>query len=173
MEEPGENWPSDLEKCDDIILEDDERELKERFLALSAAIGLKKTKLDKASILDKAKHYVKQLEERMKDLEQEVKSNTCSNNCETSTSIVPDVEVEVLQKEILLTIHCEKQKNVMLKILTHLENVHLSVVSSSVLQFGKSTLDITIVAQMRDGYNISIEELVKTLIIVIMTSCSI
>ncbi|XP_058728869.1 transcription factor bHLH25-like [Vicia villosa] len=184
MEESGENWSSDLEKCEEVILEDgdydslcdetedrfnrkkrNERELEERLLELSAAIGLKKRKLDKASILEKAKHYVKKLQDRVKELEQEVGSN----NYGTSTSILPDVKTKMLQKEILLTIHCEKQKSVMLKILTKLKNLHLSIVSSSVLQFGKSTFDITIVAQMGDGYNITMDELVKTLTIVIMT----
>ncbi|CAK8574598.1 unnamed protein product [Lathyrus sativus] len=172
MEDSGEKWPSDLEKCDDIILEDGESEsvCDEKLLALSAAIGLKKTKLDKALVLEKAKHYVKQLQEHIKELEQDVGSkNICNNNCGTSNNILPDVKAKVLQKEILLTIHCEKQTTVMLKILTHLESLNLLVVTSNVLEFGKYALDITIVAQMGDGDNIRMDELVKSLRTVIMT----
>ncbi|XP_058728870.1 transcription factor bHLH25-like [Vicia villosa] len=177
MEESGENWPSDsdLGKWNDAIFEDgeseyvwdDESKLKERFLALSEAIGSKK--MDRNSILVKARQYVKKLQKRVKELEQDVESNVSSNNiCRTNANILPDVRAKVLEKEVLVTIHCEKQKNVVLKILTHLENLHLLVVSSNVLQFGTFTIHITIVAQMCDGCSITMDELVKSLIIVIM-----
>ncbi|KAJ1410072.1 Myc-type, basic helix-loop-helix [Sesbania bispinosa] len=155
-------------------------ELTERLLALSAAIpGLKKT--DDTSILDKASKYVKQLQERVRELEQEIESHDCSNkgttSCEVSSvyysggtnETLPEVKARVLQREVLVIIHCERQKGLMLKILSHLENLHLSVVNSSVLRFGKSTLDITIVAQMGDGYNMTVDELVKTLRVAILT----
>lgn len=94
---------------------------------------------------------MKELQERIKELEKEGESmNICRNNCGTSNSILPDVKAKVFQKEILLTIHCERQENVMLKILTHLENLNLLVVTCNVLQFGKSALDITIVAQVHN-----------------------
>nr|XP_004515538.1 transcription factor bHLH25-like isoform X1 [Cicer arietinum] len=139
--------------------------------------------MDDSSIIEKVKNYVKQLQERVRELEQEVGSNNiCSNkdttsckmkshdyNCGTTSNILPEVKARVLQKEILIIIHCEKQKDVMLKILTHLENLHLSLVNSSVLRFGKSNLDITIIAQMDDGYNIKLDELVQTLRLAIST----
>ncbi|XP_050898517.1 transcription factor bHLH25 isoform X1 [Lathyrus oleraceus] len=191
MEESGENWPcdSDLEICDDVIFEDGEsescdeeirdstdkngryeRDLREKMLTLSAIIpGLEK--MDDTSILDKARQYVKQLQERVNELKEDVgPTNIYSDNCGTSNhNILPNVKARVLQKQVLITIHCEKQKSVMLKILTHLENLHLLVLSSSVLQFGKVNFDITIVAQMGDGYNITMDELVKTLRIVTST----
>ncbi|GAU38888.1 hypothetical protein TSUD_67510 [Trifolium subterraneum] len=111
--------------------------------------------MDDTTILDKAKIYVENLQELVKELEQEDGSNikrtkiVNSNeyNCGTSENL-PEVQAKVLQKEVLLIIHCEKQNGVILKILTHLENLHLSIVNSSVLRFGKSNLDITIVAQL-------------------------
>jgi hypothetical protein len=114
--------------------------------------------MDDTTILDKAKHYVENLQKRVKELEQEGGSNMCNNKrtkkvnsneyiCGTNDNL-PEVQVKVLQKEVLVIIHCEKQNDVILKILTHLENLHLSVVNSSVLRFGKSILDITIVAQV-------------------------
>ncbi|KAK2378600.1 transcription factor bHLH18 [Trifolium repens] len=187
MEESGENWPSesDLVIGDDVIFEDGDqsesvcgdREIKEKLMALSATIGL--NKMDDTTILDKAKHYVENLQKRVKELEQEGGSNMCNNKrtkkvnsneyiCGTNDNL-PEVQVKVLQKEVLVIIHCEKQNGVILKILTHLENLHLSVVNSSVLRFGKSNLDITIVAQMGDGHNITVDELVKTLRLAIST----
>ncbi|RZC01061.1 Transcription factor bHLH25 isoform B [Glycine soja] len=183
MEESGENWPSDnsyLDEVNDEFGSEDEeggsfsgmgetdrkkrkRELAERFLALSATIpGF--TKTDKTSILANASSYVKQLQQRVRELEQEVQSNVSSNegatsSCEVNSSndyysgggpneILPEVKVRVLQKDVLIIIHCEKQKGIMLKILSQLENVNLSVVNSSVLRFGKITLDITIIAKV-------------------------
>ncbi|XP_045830040.1 transcription factor NAI1-like [Trifolium pratense] len=189
MEESGENWPfeSDLVIGDDVIFEDGDqsesvcgdREIKEKLMALSATIGL--NKMDDTTILDKAKDYVENLQERVKELEQESGSNInmCNNkrtqnvnsneySCGTDDNL-PVVQAKVLQREVLVMIHCEKQNGVILKILTHLENLHLSVVNSSVLQFGKSNLNITIVAQMGDGYKITVDELVKTLRLVIST----
>ena len=115
--------------------------------------------MDNTSILDKASNYVKQLQQRVRELEQQVESNTCTNNGSTSCEVIsddyygqdgilPEVKARVLQKEVLVIIHCQKQKGIMLKILSQLENLHLSVVNSSVLPFGKSTLDITITAQV-------------------------
>lgn len=117
---------------------------------------------------------MKQLQKRVRELEQlqEVQSNVTSNegatsSCEVNSSsndyycggggpneILPEVKVRVLQKEVLIIIHCEKHKGIMLKILSQLENVNLSIVNSSVLRFGKSTLDITIVAQVNCFYHV-------------------
>ncbi|ESW07779.1 hypothetical protein PHAVU_010G158200 [Phaseolus vulgaris] len=209
MEESGENWPSDsyLEVGDDVkdscfddeesVSEEDDgdsfsemktinrkqrqQKLGERFLALSATIpGFQK--MDKTSILDKASKYVRELEERVRELEQEVESNkVCvsssssswevnSNNgyCHGSNQDL-EVKVRVLQKEVLIIVHCEKQKGIMLKILSHLENINLSVINSSVLRFGNSTLDITIIAQMGEGYEMGVDELVKSLRLAILT----
>lgn len=160
-----------------------QRELTERLLALSATIpGLKK-KMDNTYILDKASNYVKQLQERVRELEQEVESHNFSYNkgttscCEVNSgyfyepnhNILPEVRARVLHKEVLVIIHCEKQKGIMLKILSQLESLHLTVVNSSVLPFGKSTLDITIIAQMGDGYNMTADELVNSLRLAIFT----
>lgn len=122
--------------------------------------------MDNTYILDKASNYVKQLQQRVRELEQQVGSHNFSNNKGTTScgevnsdhyyepnhNILPEVRARVLHKEVLVIIHCEKQKGIMLKILSKLENLHLTVVNSSVLPFGKSTLDITIIAQVHNDY---------------------
>ncbi|XP_014515688.1 transcription factor bHLH18 [Vigna radiata var. radiata] len=156
-----------------------QQKLRERFLALSATIpGFQKMneKKDKTSILDKASNYVRQLEQRVRELEQEVQSNkVCASssscyevNSNGANAILPEVKVRVLQKEVLIIVHCEKQKGIVLKILSHLENINLSVLNSSVLRFGKSTIDITIIAQMGEGYQMGVDELVETLRLMIL-----
>ncbi|XP_027344695.1 transcription factor bHLH18-like isoform X2 [Abrus precatorius] len=165
------------------------QELTERFIALSATIpGLNKT--DKASVLRAAIDYVKQLQERVQELENQDKkggvvesvilmkkhdlngnedttsSDTTSDNC----SILPEMEARVLGNEVLIEIHCEKENGIELKILDHLENLHLIVTGSSVLPFGNSALCITIIAQMGDEYKMTVDELVKNLRKVLLKS---
>ncbi|TKY64602.1 Transcription factor bHLH25 [Spatholobus suberectus] len=154
------------------------QELTERFIALSATIpGLNKT--DKASVLRAAIDYVKQLQERVQELEQEDKKrrvesviflknpdpngNEDTTSTETNCSILPEMEARVLGKEVLIEIHCEKENGIELKILDHIENLHLKVTGSSVLPFGNSALCITITAQMGDAYQMAVNDLVKDL----------
>lgn len=111
---------------------------------------------------------MKQLQERVKELENQnkrkigdsiifmKKSQACTNE-ETTISCsghefkkeqLPKVEARVLEKEILIGIHCEKQKDIVLRLMALLQNLHLSLASSSVLPFGTSTLKVTIIAQV-------------------------
>ncbi|KAL9303535.1 hypothetical protein ACSQ67_020798 [Phaseolus vulgaris] len=185
----GDNkkYRSSSEIQDHIMTERRRRqELTERFIALSATIpGLKKT--DKAYILREAMIYMKQLEERVIELENENKrkntdsrilikkySQVCSReeegtSCDEtkshniSTPPLPQVEARVLEKEVLIGIHCHKQKDIVLKIMALLQNHHLSLASSSVLPFGTSTLKVTIIAQMEEKYCMTVNNLVKSL----------
>lgn len=130
--------------------------------------------MEKAYVLGEAINYVKQLQERVKELEEDVQKNGTADQsvititrshlciddgtaafCETNTNeycyvdneSLPDVEARVLGKDVLIKIHCEKQKGILVKILSQLERLHLSISSSNVLPFG-NTLDITIIAQV-------------------------
>lgn len=94
------------------------------------------------------------------------KSQVCSreeatSSCETNSNYrstpppLPQVEARMLEKEVLIGIHCQKQKDIVLKIMALLQNLHLSLASSSVLPFGTSTLKVTIIAQVNNNDNIS------------------
>lgn len=172
-------------QCLDHIMAERKRrlELSQKFIALSATIpGLKK--MDKTSILGEAINYVKLLQERVKELEEQNKRNKespiihksdlCSNehnNTSNDTnsdqdcckSSLPDVKARVLENEVLIEIHCKKENGIEIKILNLLENLHLIVTASSVFPFGNSTLGFTIVAQMGDEYKMKVNDLVKTL----------
>ncbi|XP_061340054.1 transcription factor bHLH18-like [Gastrolobium bilobum] len=156
------------------------QDIAEKFIALSATIpGLKKT--DKASILQEAINYVKQLQQRIAVLEKETnkksikslfinKSHLCSVSCETKSNgyygayeVLPEVEARGLGKEVLIRIHCEKRNGILLKLLALLKNIHLSIASSSILPFGNSIFNIIIVAQMSEEYKLTVNDLVKTL----------
>ncbi|KAA8531500.1 hypothetical protein F0562_006147 [Nyssa sinensis] len=154
---------------DHIMAERKRREkLSQRFIALSAIVpGLKK--MDKASVLGDATKYLKQLQERVKLLEEQTKKkseesvvfvkkcqlyadNNSSSSCDEnfngrSNEALPEIEARVSEKNVLIRIHCEQHKGFLLKILSEIEKIHLRVVNTSALPFGKYAMDITIVAQ--------------------------
>ncbi|XP_022741126.1 transcription factor bHLH18-like [Durio zibethinus] len=175
---------------DHILAERKRREkLSQRFIALSAIIpGLKK--MDKASVLGDAIKYVKQLQERLKVFEEQTKKRTVesvvfvkksqlsaddeSSSCEEnsdgplSDAALPEIEARVSDNDVLIRIHCEKQNGFVAKILCEIENLHLSVVNSSVLPFGNSTLDMTIIAQKDAEFNMTVKDLVKDLSVALL-----
>ncbi|PNY11959.1 transcription factor bHLH25-like protein, partial [Trifolium pratense] len=120
---------------------------------------------DKTSILCEAINYVKVLQERVKELEEPNKKSKESTliNLKTNEKSVVDVKARVLGNEVLIEMHCEKENGIELKILNHLQNLHLIVTASTVFPFGNSNLGFTIVAQMGDGYKLTVDDLVKTL----------
>ncbi|KAI9107485.1 hypothetical protein K1719_021522 [Acacia pycnantha] len=149
-------------------------ELAEKFIALSATIpGLKKK--DKASVLDGAINHVKQLQERVKELEEKANNKkksieeayTCGHNNShdhEDDDVVPaDVEPRASGREVLLRIQCKKQNGILRNIVSLLQNSHLTITHSSVLPFGNTTLYITIITQMRDEYGLTVNDLVKNL----------
>lgn len=170
---------------DHIIAERKRREkLSQRFIALSAVVpGLKK--MDKASVLGDAIMYLKQLQERVKTLEEQTKRKTMESvvivkkshvyvdeGGENSSSDVskgpihetlPELEARFCDKHVLIRIHCKKNKGVLEKTVAEVEKLHLSVINSSVLTFGTCALDVTIIAQMDIDFNMSVKDLVKTL----------
>ncbi|KAK7389499.1 hypothetical protein VNO78_24600 [Psophocarpus tetragonolobus] len=185
---------SSAETLDHIMTERKRRrELTERFIALSATIpGLKK--IDKATILSEAITHVKRLKERVRELEEQRKKTRVesvsfvhqrshiatdegtisgaidSDECYRTNEALPTVEARVFNKDVLLRIHCKIQSGILLKILDHLSSLDLSTISNSVMPFGSSTLDISIIAQMGDKFNVTMSDLVKNLRLVLLQS---
>ncbi|KAL1340380.1 hypothetical protein HN51_026776 [Arachis hypogaea] len=196
LENQAKKVRSSSETVDHIMTERKRRrELTERFIALSATIpGLKK--IDKSTILSEAISHVKQLKQRVKELEEQKKKisvesvsfiirkshlmngtnnkddekGAINNKAATSEALLPTVEARVLKNDVLIRIHCMKQSGIMLKILRHLKSFDLSAISNSVLPFGNSTLDITIIAQIGDKFNVTMNDLVKNLRLSILES---
>lgn len=127
-----------LHAHDHVMAERKRREkLSQRFISLSAIVpGLKKT--DKASVLGDAIKYLKQLQERVRTLEEQTrkrkvesvlvvnkKSQIASSdeNCSSSSDEnsgggvsclnqleLPVIEAKVSDNDVLIRIHCEKKK---------------------------------------------------------------
>ncbi|CAN7136727.1 hypothetical protein HID58_015382 [Brassica napus] len=164
--------------------------LSEKFIALSALLpGLKKA--DKITVLDDAISRVKQLQEQIRKLKDEkearremesmilvkkskvffdeepyvASSSSSSSSCHAKfDQLLPEIEAKVVQKDVLIRIHCEKSKGCMLNILNTIENLQLRIENSIVLPFGDSTLDITVLAQMEKDFSASaLKDLIRNL----------
>ncbi|KAL0559801.1 hypothetical protein IC582_000178 [Cucumis melo] len=163
---------------DHILAERRRREkLSQRFIALSAIIpGLKK--MDKASVLGDAIKYLKQLQEKVKILEEQTrrkdiesvvfvkKSHVFADGNDTSKEEdepLPEIEARFCDKNVLIRIHCEKKKDVIERTVAEIEKLHLIIVNSSVMSFGSLAFDITIIAQMDNEFCLTLKDLVKNL----------
>ncbi|XP_042477416.1 transcription factor bHLH25-like [Macadamia integrifolia] len=165
-----------------VLAERKRREkLSQRFIALSAIVpGLKK--MDKASVLGDSIKYLKQLQERVKVLEEQAKKktmesvvvvkrsqisadydNSSSGENFDSDGPLPEIEARVSDKNVLIRIHSENRKGVMVKTLAEIEKLHLCVVNSSTTAFGDTALDITIVAKMEEEFSMKVKDLVRHL----------
>ncbi|GER43288.1 basic helix-loop-helix (bHLH) DNA-bindingsuperfamily protein [Striga asiatica] len=177
---------------DHIMAERKRREkLSQRFITLATLVpGLKK--MDKASVLGDAINHIKQLQEKVKALEEQTRKKstiesmvlvrkyevTCAAHSSsensttdeqsissgpTSTESFPEIEARFCDRDVLISIHCEKRKGVLEKTVAEIEKLHLSVVNSSIMSFGDSALNITVVAQKDDESDMSMKDLVKNL----------
>ncbi|XP_057730829.1 transcription factor bHLH18-like [Arachis stenosperma] len=165
---------------DHVIAERKRREkLSQRFIALSAIVpGLKK--MDKASVLGDAIKYLKQLQEKVKILEEQVAEKTVESAIFVKRSIlfaedngssseenpdqkIPEIEARISGKDVLIRIHCDKHSGIVPKIINEIEKHDLSVQSSSFLPFGNNSLDITIVAQMKKECTLTAKDIIKGL----------
>ncbi|XP_020572245.1 transcription factor bHLH18-like isoform X2 [Phalaenopsis equestris] len=171
-----------------IMAERKRREkLSQRFIALSAIVPDLK-KMDKASVLGDAIKYLKTLQEKVKCLEDQaakatVKStilikksqlSTITTNDETDISSSgesttdgghsqPEIEVKLSDRTVLIKIHCECKKGILVRALSEIEKLQLCVVSISALPFPASSLDITVMAQIEEGFSMTAMELVRNL----------
>jgi len=122
---------------------------------------------------------VKRLKERVRELEEQCKrtrvesvsfvhqrSNTGSDKgttsgatksdeCYKTSEALPTVEARVFKKDVLIRIHCKIQNGILIKVLDHLNTLDLYTTSNSVMPFGSSTLDISIVAQVQYHHHVS------------------
>ncbi|KAJ4804337.1 basic helix-loop-helix (bHLH) DNA-binding superfamily protein [Rhynchospora pubera] len=123
-----------LQGPDHIIAERKRREkLNQRFIELSSVIPSLK-KIDKASILVDAAKYIKELQEKVRKLEAQkpkpikavvLVKNSCvpsedgglgCSSSSTGPKSLPEIEVRLLDRKILISIHCESFKGLLVKV---------------------------------------------------------
>ncbi|CAH2061443.1 unnamed protein product [Thlaspi arvense] len=151
------------------------QKLNERLIALSALLpGLKK-KLEEEQVgnkkMDQSVILVKRSQVYVEE-ESSSYSSTCSAASPPSSSLdevsilkqtMPMIEARVSDRDLLIKIHCEKNKGCLIKILSSLEKFRLEIVNSFTLPFGSSTLVITILSKMDNKFSRPIEDIVKNI----------
>ncbi|KAI5004049.1 hypothetical protein ZWY2020_031292 [Hordeum vulgare] len=176
---------------DHIMAERKRREkTNQRFIELSAVIpGLKK--MDKGTILTNATSYVKELQEKVKSLEEAGRnhrsvetmvlvrepSRHAAQNCDEGSrlfyatdrtparsQLLPEIEAKLSGNKVMLSIHCEiNGKGLVARVLVELEELHLCIVHNNVMPFTESTVIITTMAKVEEGFTINAEEIVGRL----------
>ncbi|XLR18216.1 hypothetical protein S83_055026, partial [Arachis hypogaea] len=61
--------------------------------------------------------------------------------------VLPELEARVSEKNVLIQIHCEKHKGVLMHILKLIDKLYLSVLNTTSLTFGTSIVNITITSK--------------------------
>ncbi|CAL4980840.1 unnamed protein product [Urochloa decumbens] len=177
------SWPATTHTPDHIIAERKRREkINKRLIELATVIpGLKK--MDKATILSNAAKYVKELQHRLKDLEEAAAAGSNAsrivekprnggagenNGSPTRPPIpkkpaLPEIEARFSEKSAMVRVHCEGGKGVAATMLAEVEELGLSIVHANVMPFLASTMIITITAKVEEGFSVTAEEIVGTL----------
>lgn len=122
--------------------------------------------MDKGSILEDAIKYTKELQHRVKMLEQNSERKAMesvvtlkiskivdddsegSSNDQSEERCLPEIDAKVNDNQILVKVLCEKQKDALPKLICKVESLNMMVISTNATSFGDVTLDITIVAEV-------------------------
>ncbi|KAH0674933.1 hypothetical protein KY285_022734 [Solanum tuberosum] len=118
------------------------------FVSLASLIpGL--NKMDKASILEGAATLIRQLGERAKQ-----DDHQSTIDMMKKSSLLPEVEVKSLEKELLITIllYKNQQKGIIDEILSVIQRLHLTIKTTNFMPFGTTSMHITVIAQMNDEF---------------------
>lgn len=60
----------------------------------------------------------------------------------------PEIEVKVSGKTVLVRIHCDNSKGILVKVLSEIESMNLIIANTNVMPFLGSSLNITVTAQV-------------------------
>ncbi|CAO2830384.1 unnamed protein product [Amaranthus hypochondriacus] len=86
-----------------------------------------------------------------------------SRDVESGDGSLPEIEVKISGKTMLLKVYCENHKRILANLFSELDKYNVTVTSSSVVTFESLALDITIVAQIEEGFNRNIKKFVRNL----------
>ncbi|XP_057852822.1 transcription factor bHLH25-like [Cryptomeria japonica] len=140
------------------------QKLNEKLIALSSLVpGIKK--LNKESVLSETIKYVKHLQEKINAFEQGQPGVPLQLQTNSQERGDPEIKVQLTQNKFLIGIDCAARRGLLVKCLTQLENLELSVENASIFSFAEETLHLTFTGQveMKSGCNLAITDIVETL----------
>ncbi|KAI3973533.1 hypothetical protein MKX01_011089 [Papaver californicum] len=86
-----------------------------------------------------------------------------TSSCEGNSEDEPEIEARVSHNNIFIRIHCKKHQGVLGKVIKEIEKLHLTVLQSSVMPSGSSTLYITVISQMDIEFCLTAKDIVNNL----------
>ncbi|GJN41274.1 hypothetical protein PR202_gn00622 [Eleusine coracana subsp. coracana] len=140
-------------------------------------LGIHGGAMDKATILSDATRYVKELQEKIKDLQAAGRSIetvvvvkrpclhaaaessdgdgsplSASSGTLAASKQLPEIDARFTENSVMVRIHCDNGKAVVVKVLAEIEELHLGIIHANVMPFSASTLIITITAKARKAF---------------------
>jgi hypothetical protein len=133
----------------------------------SRSVNVSIDQVDKATILTEALRHVKELQERVKSLEAAAHAVALSKKecvvalgattmgaprparsfSSPARRALPEIEAKLSENSMMVRIHCENGKGLVVRVLAVAEELHLRIVHSNVMPFTASTVIITIMAK--------------------------
>ncbi|XP_055805559.1 transcription factor bHLH18-like [Solanum dulcamara] len=125
------------------------RKIAKLFVSLASLLP-DLNKMDKTSILEGAANLIRQLGERAKE-----DDHQSSIDMMMKSTLLPEVEVKSLEKELLITILLyfkNQQKGIIDEILTMIQKLQLTIKITNFIPFGSTSMHITVIAQMNEEF---------------------
>ncbi|XP_037422499.1 transcription factor bHLH19-like isoform X2 [Triticum dicoccoides] len=86
-----------------------------------------------------------------------------STTATTTGSALPEIEARISESDVMMRIHCEDAKGVLVRLLAEVEGLHLSITHANAIPFPACTLIITVTAKVDDGFSVTAEDIVGKL----------
>jgi hypothetical protein len=137
--------------------------------------------MDKATILGDAVKYVRELQEKVKTLEDGDSAAATTTNIRSAVLVnkkkpclglagggddvgeqshggggdggLPEIEVRVAGESVLVRIHCKNARGLVVRVLAEVEALRLAITHTSVMPFPAATAIITITAKASEIHN--------------------
>ncbi|VAI00892.1 unnamed protein product [Triticum turgidum subsp. durum] len=78
----------------------------------------------------------------------------------TTGSGLPEIEARISESNVMVRVHCEDGKGVLVRLLAQVEGLHLSITHANAVPFPACTLIITVMAKVDDGFSVTAEDIV-------------